>query len=150
MIFLPELGAQVQITLARQLASSLVSIVADDKSRVYFGDTTKVTSVSNGYDYLIVLLGIVNTSLVVLTTLLRRRYEEGIYVNVLSPLSMFSLAVSYMRGDEKCNKPVEKGVILGGVERGYGWDVRKVLEDTELVARNSPTTTDNSETSENC
>lgn len=135
MMYLPDYGSQQLIILARQVGGSLVSIVPDETNRMYFGATQKATSVSSGYDYLVVLLGVVNSFLFVATRLLRRHYEKGLYVNVFSPLFMFSLAESHCRGDDMCNKPVEKGVILGGVERGLNWDVRPVSEGQELVAR---------------
>ena len=98
--------------LARRTMSSLVSIAPNEKEKVYFGETLKTTVISTGYNYLILILSIVNIVMFLLMRVAKAYYEKGLHVDIFSPVSMYSLATSYYTGETQLNRPPEKDIVI--------------------------------------
>ena len=107
-----DLKVNQRLILARRTMSSLVSIAPNEKEKVYFGETLKTTVISTGYNYLILILSIVNIVMFLLMRVAKAYYEKGLHVDIFSPVSMYSLATSYYTGETQLNRPPEKDIVI--------------------------------------
>ena len=69
MMHLPDFSASQQITIARRVSESLISIVPDKRSTLYFGKTRQTTVIQLQYGILMLALIITNSTLAIIVSL---------------------------------------------------------------------------------
>lgn len=119
MVFLSIHGANQQLTLARKVAESLLSIKRDQSQRAYEGEKMDITILSTPFNILILSLAIGNTLLLLVSFLLKKQFTKDMSVDIFSPFSMYKLGATMSWNNEsKWNCLTSRDTILLGENEG--------------------------------
>eukprot|EP00177_Eucheuma_denticulatum_P003775 GFKZ01006827.1.p1 GENE.GFKZ01006827.1~~GFKZ01006827.1.p1 ORF type:complete len:417 (-),score=46.65 GFKZ01006827.1:620-1870(-) len=94
MFFFSTPGANQQLTLARNVAESCLSIKQDTSQRVYEGGQMEVTLLTGPFNILILVLALANMFLLLVSFVLKKKVTKDLPVDIFSSFSMFSLGAT--------------------------------------------------------